>query len=106
MSILDNYDPGDDLSRLAETDHEAAILKRAVEAADYVAKKYRNIEFLQANGNNEERKALAEASGTYEEKRNLYFDALEESEKLQNERKTCQLRIDVWRSLNANRRQG
>ena len=33
-----------------------------------------------------------------------YFEAIEASEAMQNERKTCQLRIEVWRSINANRR--
>ena len=106
MSILDDYDPGDDLRKLAETDYEAAKLKRGVEAADYVAKKYWNIEFLAATGNVEERKAQAGISQAHDISKLKYFDALEASEKIQNERRTLQLRIDVWRSLNANRRQG
>ena len=106
MSILDNYDPGDDLLFLAETDVEAAQLKRAVEATVYVSKKTKDIEFESAQGSVELRKALAGASDSYEQAMEKYFDAIETSEALQNKRKTAQLRIDVWRSVNANRRQG
>ena len=106
MNILTDYDPSGDLIRRAETDEECARLKRAVEAADYVAKKTKSIEFLAASGNVEERKSVAESSAAYEEKRNLYFDTLEVYERMQNERETIQLRIDVWRSINANRRHG
>lgn len=106
MTVPTVESTGDDLRFLAETDLKAAQLKRAVEAHDYIAKKTKNIEFLAAQGSVAERTAIAESSKSYEEQRNKYFDAVEESEALQNERKTRQLRIDVWRSLNANRRQG
>ena len=104
-NVLDDYSPGDDLKRLANTDHEAAQLKRGVEAASYILKKRKYIEFLGASGNNEERKAKSETSDSHADATEKYLDAVVASESLQNERKTCQLRIDVWRSLNANRRQ-
>lgn len=106
MNVLDNYNPSEDLMRLANTDQEAAQLKRAVEAQAYILKKTKYLEFLNASGNNEVRKAISETSQPYDDKTTTYLDAVEASETLQNERKTCQLRIDVWRSLNANRRQG
>jgi len=99
-------DIGVALTRLAFTDEEAARRKRAVEAHDYIAKKKRYAAFLSCSGNVEERKATAENDPDYWEEREKYFDAIEESEALQNERKTLTLKIDVWRSLNANRRQG
>ena len=105
MNILTDYDPGDDLQRLANTDLEAAQLKRAVEAHDYLCKKAKYIEFLAATGNNEERKAKSEVHENYKIAKDKYLDAVQESEALQNERQTLRLKIDVWRSLNANRRQ-
>ncbi len=104
-NILDDYTPSNDLIRLAVTDVEAAELKRSVEAAAYILKKKKYIEFLAATGNNEERKAHAETSGSHTEAIEKYLDAVVASESIQNERKTCQLRIEVWRSVNANRRQ-
>ena len=97
---------GKDLQQLADTDASAAMLKRAVEAAAYVLKKKRYIEFIDADGNNEERKAKAEIATSVANAAADYHQAIEESEAMQNLRKTLQLRIDVWRSINANRRQG
>ena len=106
MSVPTVESTGDDLQFLAETDVRAAQLKRAVEAYDYLAKKQKQIEFLAAEGSVAERTAVAESSEAYDIARNKYFGAIEESLALENERKTRTLRIDVWRSLNANRRQG
>ena len=106
MSVVSVRDVGDALTRMAETDYDAAKLKRAVEAHAYIAKKKRYIAFLAATGNVEERKANAEKDINYWDEREKYFDAVEENEAMQNERKTLTLKIDVWRSLNANQRTG
>lgn len=97
---------GKDLEQLAQTDASAAMLKRAVEATAYVLKKQRYVEFLDADGNNEERKAKAEIAEKVIQAAQNHHQAIEDNEAMQNQRKTLQLRIDVWRSLNANRRQG
>lgn len=95
-----------DLQFLADTDEAAAIAKRAVEAEEWLAKKYRAIEFLAATGNNEERKAKAEVSEAVKLHVERYLDAVQESAALENKRKTALLRIDVFRTLSANMRQG
>lgn len=97
---------GNALQRLAETDIMAAQLKRAVEAYKYVAKKKRAIAFLSASGTVAEREAKAEKDETYQTELNNMFDAIEQSEAIQNERKTIVLTIDVFRTIQANRRQG
>ena len=95
-----------DLQFLADTDEAAAMAKRAVEAEEWLAKKYRAIEFLAATGNNEERKAKAEVSESVKLHSERRLDAIQEAERLNNERKTRMLRIEVYRTLSANRRQG
>jgi actin-related protein len=107
MPIVDEQEVGQALRRLALTDAEAAQLKRAVEAHHYIARKKRYYAQLQSTHKTvDDRKADSEQSKEYAEEMEKYFDAVQESEALQNERKTLQLKIDVWRSLNANRRQG
>lgn len=105
MSIPTTESTGDDLQYLADTDAGAAQWRRAVEAHDYIAKRKKYIEFLAASGSVAERTAIAESSAAYAAEREKYFDAIGSSEEIQNKRKTAQLRIEVWRSLNANRRQ-
>ena len=95
-----------DLQFLADTDEAAAMAKRAVEAEEWLTKKHRAIEFLAATGNNEERKAKAEVSEAVKLHVERYLDAVQESATLENKRKTTLLRIDVFRTLSANRRQG
>lgn len=94
------------LAFLATTDVQSAELKAEVRRKEYIAKKARARVFLKSQGNNEERKAQAEISddvGTAEEE---LAQSEAEFEKLKAKRVTESLLIDVWRSLNAARRQG
>jgi hypothetical protein len=91
---------------LAESDEQAAILKTDVERREYLKKRTRAIEFLAASGNVEERKAKAETSSEVENMEHDYCNALQRYEHIAAKRKTESLIVEVWRSVNANRRQG
>jgi hypothetical protein len=91
---------------LAETDGICAELKVQVARKEYIAKKVRARLFLEADGNNEERKNRAEVSAdTYAAELEKYA-AMAEFEKVRAKRDTEAMVVDVWRSMNANRRQG
>ncbi len=94
------------LKFLAETDEPAAEAKTAVERASFKLKKVKAAIIQHEEGAMELRKAKAENSPEADQAGMEYLDAYLESEKLHNKRKTEQLIVDVWRSLNANRRQG
>lgn len=95
------------LTYLAETDEELAQLKANVERAEYLKKRVRAAEFLSAEGKSiEERKAKAEVSKEVEDIEHDYTRALVAFEHIAAKRKTEALIVDVWRSINANRRQG
>jgi len=94
------------LTYLAETDEELAQLKANVERAEYLKKRVRAAVFLSASGPVEERKAKAEVSQEVENIERDYTRALVAYEHIAAKRKTEALIVDVWRSINANRRQG
>jgi hypothetical protein len=94
------------LTYLAETDEELAQLKANVERAEYLKKRVRSAMFLSASGPVEERKAKAEVSQEVENIEHDYTRALVAYEHIAAKRKTEALIVDVWRSINANRRQG
>lgn len=94
------------MTYLAETDEESAQLKAAVERHEYIKKRRRAAVFLSATGNVEERKAQAEVSKEVEDAEQQYTDVLVQHEHMAAKRKTEVLIVDVWRSINANRRQG
>lgn len=94
------------LTYLAETDQECAELKVACERYEYLKKRKRAAIFLSSVGNVEERKAKAEVSPEVESVEQEHTDVLVQFEQMAAKRKTEALIVDVWRSLNANRRQG
>lgn len=94
------------LTFLAETDQEAAELKVQVERKDYLVELVRKRLFAEATGNIEERKAEAELSPETQESHEEYLQAMLEWEKLKAKRTTEELVVEVWRSLEASRRQG
>jgi hypothetical protein len=91
---------------LAESDEQAAELKVQVERKDYLVDLVRKRLFVQAIGNIEERKAEAELSEEVQESHEEYLQAMLEWEKLKAKRTTEELVVEVWRSLEASRRQG
>ena len=95
-----------DLTLLSETDIPYAMDKVDVERKEYVYKKTKQLMFLESSGTVAERTAKAETHHKTQKAHDEYIDAVTRALELENSRKTAQLRIDVWRSVNANRRQG
>ena len=103
--------PGEqDISRalhyLAETDQNFARMTARVKALEYQVKTIKALEYLSATGTVAEREATAESSKSYRAWIEDYENAVADRETMYAKRKRAELTIDVWRSLNANRRQG
>lgn len=94
------------LTFLAETDEEFAESKVHMLRLDYALELARKRMFLLAEGNNEERKAKAEASDHVQTVQGTYLDSVGAYEKRKAKRATEELIVEVWRTLSANRRQG
>lgn len=94
------------LTYLAETDEPSALLKADVARKEYACKLGRSIEFIEANGSVELRKAVADSSTRVVRAEEELVMAILAYEKIKAKRATQELVVEVWRSLNANRRQG
>lgn len=94
------------LHKLAETDEPYARAKASAAALEHRMKVARAVSYLRASGTVGERDSLAITSDEYLAKLSEYEDAVLERETLGAVRKRAELNIEVWRSLNANRRQG
>lgn len=95
------------LTFLAQSDQEAAELLTNVSRMEYKAKAVKEAVFLHSDGKTvREREAKAEASDEYQKGVQDYLEALEASNAVRNKRRTEELVVDVWRTLQANRRQG
>lgn len=92
------------LSFLAESDEKFAHLKQQVEARERYVELVKAQEFLEAAGNIEQRKAQARISQNTREAQRKYLEALEEYEKLNNQRQTSQVTIWCWRTYKASER--
>lgn len=110
MTITNNMqneiDPHEDLQKLAMTDKQYAKARARVSALEYQIKIAESLGYLRADGTQEERKSEARASQAYGARVRELDEATLEMLTLGAERRTCELRIEVWRSENANRRQG
>lgn len=91
---------------LAETDRPCAEAKVEAERMEYRAKAARQAVFLHESGTVAERQARAELHADVTVAMDAYFAALATWQQLQHKRGTEQIVIEVWRSLNASRRQG
>lgn len=94
------------LTYLATTDAEAARAKALVEGLSEQRKTVKAILFQAAQGSNQVREAEAYASEEYTAHINKLTAAVERFETLRNKRLTESLIVEVWRSCNANRRNG
>jgi len=94
------------LTYLAESDSPAAEAKVEVERMKYKQDSVEKAIYLRETGNIEERKAKARGSQAYHDATEDYFDALLHYENYRNKRKTEEIVVETWRSLNANRRSG
>jgi hypothetical protein len=94
------------LTYLATTDASCAELKANVARSEYLAKLAEAIAFKTADGTVEEKKARAKISEESQKAWDRHFTAIAEYEKVRAKRETEVLVVDVWRSMNANRRVG
>ena len=91
---------------LSDTDEEAAVAKAKAKALEQYGKTVKAFGFLDASGTVAEREAQALTSDQYEAYLKKYEQAVMESERFANKRATEAGVREVWRSLQANRRQG
>ena len=94
------------MTLLARTDEPAAKAKAKAKRLEQFGKTVRALEFLEATGTVAEREARALASENYKSHLDEYEKAILDSEHLINQRATAAGVREVWRSLQANRRQG
>ncbi len=93
------------LHYLATTDEQYANAKAAVKATEHILKVIKAKAVLEAEGAVTLREQTAYASDAYQAKLAELKDFILESETLGAKRRTAELAIEVWRSLNSNRRQ-
>lgn len=95
------------LQYLIDTDFEYAELDGAVKNAENKADLSKQIAYVRAEGSNiKEREAVAGTSTAYQNALDEHTAAYIAFKKVKAKRDTAQAVIDVWRSLNAARRQG
>jgi hypothetical protein len=91
---------------LADTDEIAAELKAQVRRKEFLCKRVRSHQITLSEGSIELRKAKAEISNAVIDSETELADAIVEFETILNKRTTKVLILEVWRSINANRRVG
>lgn len=96
----------EELEYLSGTDEEAANAKALVKALERKEKTVKAIGFLKAEGTVASREHKAVSSVAWGEHIETYQNAVADSETLENKRNTAALVVEVWRSLQANRRRG
>ena len=94
------------LIKLSSTDESHAAWAGQVKYLEEGLKQAKSHSFLLAEGTVAEREAKALASVKYAEAVLAWTDALKTFKKLDNERNHELRVIDIWRSLQANRRMG
>lgn len=94
------------LRYLATTDEETAEAKVNVARCEYRCKLTRAAVVLESEGSVAAREAQAEVSERVQKAEEERFKALGVFEHLKAKRATEEWVMDLWRSLNANRRQG
>lgn len=105
--MIDYSDAEKALEFLKSTDKEAARAKARAEALDDAKKTVLALVYNEfGEGSAADRQKKAEGSEDY----NRHISALEsarvEWETLRNQRKTAELQIEMWRSVNSNQRKG
>jgi hypothetical protein len=95
------------LSYLAKTDEEWARACAALEAAELAVKTARDVAFLEFDtGTQAERSARANTTGSVRHAHKRLEEAVFAKRFIEAKRARAILTIDVWRSLNSNRRAG
>jgi len=106
MSLPTEKDISNALVYLAETDEQYAREIARVKALEHEVKTVKALAFLDADGTMATKEAEAYASRNYIAWTEKYENAVADMHIRSAKRKRAELTIDVWRSLNANRRQG
>ena len=94
------------LSYLASTDEPCAELKADVGRSEYKAKSQKATAFLHYEGTVAEREASALTNEVVRKSYDEHFKAIRDYQAMANKRSLEVLVVDVWRSMNANRRTG
>ena len=90
---------------LSDTDVECAALKADVHRSEYLAKVAEALAFQLAEGSIEAKKAEAKRVTTVQDAWEKHFSAMQAYEIVRAKRERAVLTVEVWRSMNANRRQ-
>jgi len=93
------------LTYLAESDEPFAQARGLMEGISKQEKTVLGMVFLEKTGTNQDREYQARTSNEYEEWRVKYQSAVCDYELYRNKRITEAMIVEVWRSLNSNRRQ-
>lgn len=94
------------LNYLATTDESYGELVGRCKALEYRLKVAKAQAFLEAVGTMAEKEAVALCSVDYRQMLEKFENDVVDKEIIAAKRKRAELTVDVWRSLNANRRQG
>jgi hypothetical protein len=94
------------LRYLANTDRRSAVLKANVERKEWIFKRAKALAFKLSEGTVADRNADAETCDEVQKAAKQWFRSIAVSEKVRAKRQTAALIVEVWRSVNANRRTG
>ena len=95
------------LTYLATSDQECADAKSWVARTEYLAKLREAFAFKAAQGDTvRDREVAAKTDQDAQKCWEIHFEAIASYEKLRAKRELEALIVEVWRSVNANRRQG
>lgn len=94
------------LDYLVETDEKSAQAKALMLFIEDKKKTVKATQMANMDGSISGREMEALASDEYKAVCDEYRDAVYDYEMLRNRRKSAELTIELWRSMNANRRQG
>lgn len=94
------------LEYLAGTDETYGWQRGHVAGLEYRIKSIEATGYLNSDGTQEQRKAMARTDQAYLEMINEYENAKIDLEVIAAKRKTAELHIEVWRTQQANKRQG
>ena len=101
-----SIDPEKALRYLASTDEEYARAKAHVKYMEHKRKTIKAAQFLEAEGTIQQKESLAYDSQAMRDHLEEYKDAVYDEQILVSKRKSAELAIEVWRSMNANQRKG
>ena len=97
---------GKALTYLAETDETCAKAKSLMKGLEYRLKTNKAIAFLDAEGAQGVRENIAYQDTRFTDTVGRYENAVADYETMANKRKTAELIVEVWRSVNSARSRG